>query len=97
MNFPEDDVDIKSENLKVTCSNTQSSQVNEENDATPSLNNKNLTPNPQAVLPSDFKILSPHLEDKVNGKILTTKSDKINGRISGINLYLLDEVYNLKN
>ena len=54
LNFPEDDVDITSENSDINCLNTQ---VEEKNDAIPSLNNNTLTPNPQAVLPSDFKIL----------------------------------------
>ena len=44
LNFPEDDVDIISENSDISCLNTQSSQVDEENDATPSLNNNTLTP-----------------------------------------------------
>ena len=48
LNFPEDDVDITSENSDISCLNTQSSKVDEENDATPSLNNSTLTPNPQA-------------------------------------------------
>ena len=65
--------------------NTQSSQVDEENDATPSLNNNTLTPYPQAVFPSDFEIIFQSLEDKLNGKISAIKS------------YLLDEVYDLKN
>ena len=85
LNFPEDDVDITSENSDISCLNTQSSQVDEENDATPSLNNNTLTPNPQAVFPSDFEILFQSLEDKLNGKISAIKS------------YLLDEVYDLKN
>ena len=85
LNFPEDDVDITSENSDVSCLNTQPSQVDEENDATPSLNNNNLTPNPQAVFPSDFEMLFQSLEDKLNGKISAIKS------------YLLDEVYDLKN
>ena len=45
LNFPEDDVDITSENFDISCLNTQSSQVDEENGATPSLNNNTLTPN----------------------------------------------------
>ena len=85
LNFPKDDVDITSENSDISCLNTQSSQVDEENDATPSLNNNTLTPNPQAVFPSDFEILFQSLEDKLNGKISAIKS------------YLLDEVYDLKN
>ena len=56
LNFLEDDVDITSENSDISCLNTQSSQVDEENDAIPSLNNNTLTPNPQAVFPSDFEI-----------------------------------------
>ena len=58
-------------------------QVDEETDATPSLNNNTLTPNPQAVIPSDFEILFQSLEDKLNGKTSAIKS------------YLLDEVYDL--
>ena len=85
LNFPEDDVDITLENSDMSCLNTQSSQADEENDATPSLNNNTLTPNPQAVFPSDFEILFQSLEDKLNGKISAIKS------------YLLDEVYDLKN
>ena len=85
LNFPEDDVDITSENSDISCLNTQSSQVDEENDATPSLNNNTLTPNPQAVFPNDFEILFQSLEDKLNGKISAIKS------------YLLEEVYDLKN
>ena len=84
-NFPENDVDITSENSDISCLNTQSPQVDEKNDATPSLNNNTLTPNPQAVFPSDFEILFQSLEDKLNGKISAIKS------------YLLDEVYDLKN
>ena len=85
LNFPEDDVDITSENSDTSCLNPQSSQVDEENDATPSLNNNTLTPNPQAVFRSDFEILFQSLEDKLDGKI------------SAIKPYLLDEVYGLKN
>ena len=85
MNFLEFDVDITSENSDISCLNTQSSQVDEENDATLSLNNNIQTLNPQAVFPSDFEILFQSLEDKLNGKI------------SPIMLYLLDEVYDLKN
>ena len=85
LNFPEDDVDITSGNSDISCLNTQSSQVDEENDATPSLNNNTLTPNPQEVFPSDFETLFQCLEDKLNGKISAIKS------------YLLDEVYDLKN
>ena len=80
MNFPEDDVDITSENSDISCLNTQSSQVDEGNDATPSLNNNTLTPDPQAVFPSDFEILFQSLVDKVKGKLTAIKS------------YLLDEV-----
>ena len=80
-NFPENDVDITSENSGISCLNTQSSQVDEENDATPSLNNNTLTPNPQAVFPSDFEILFQSLENK----------------IPAIKSYLLNEVYDLKN
>ena len=43
LNFPEDDVDITSENSDISCLNTQSSQIDEENDANSSLNI--LTPN----------------------------------------------------
>ena len=57
LHFPEDDVDITSENSGISCINTQSSQVDEENDTTPFFKNNNLTPNPQAVFPSDFEIL----------------------------------------
>ena len=85
LNFPEDDVDITSENSDISCLNTQSWQVGKENDATPSLNINTLTPNPQAVFPSDFEILFQSLEDKLKGKISAIKS------------YLLDEVYDLKN
>ena len=85
LNFLEFDVDITSENSDISCLNTQSSQVDEENDATLSLNNNIQTLNPQAVFPSDFEILFQSLEDKLNGKI------------SPIMLYLLDEVYDLKN
>ena len=85
LNFPEDDVGITSENSDISCLNTKSSQVQEENDTTPSLNNNALTPNAQAVFPSDFEILFWSLEDKFNGKISAMKS------------YLLDEVYDLKN
>ena len=66
--------------LKLTTS-----QVDEENDATPSLNNNTLTPNSQAVFPSDLEILFQSLEDELSGKISAIKS------------YLLDEVYDLKN
>ena len=76
---------MTSENSDISCLNTQSSQADEENEATPSSNNNTLTPNPQAVFPSDSEILFQSLEDKLNGKISTIKS------------YLLDEVYDLKN
>ena len=85
LNFPEDDVDITSENSDITCLNTQSSQVDEENDASSSLNNSTLNPNPQALFPSDFEILFQSLEDKLNGKISAIKS------------YLSDGVNDLKN
>ena len=85
LNFPEDDVDITLENPDISCLNAQSSQVDEENDPTPSFNNNTLTPNPQAVFPCDFEILFQSLEDKLNGKISAIKS------------YLLDDVYDLKN
>ena len=39
----------------------------------------------RAVFPNDFKILFQSLEDKLNGKISAIKS------------YVLDEVYDLKN
>ena len=85
LNFPENNVDKISENTDISCLNTKSSQVDEENDASPSLNNNTLTPNPQAVFPSDFEILFQSLEDKLNGKISAIKS------------YVLDEVFVLKN
>ena len=50
----------------------------------PSSNINTLTPNPQAVFPSDFEILFQSLEDRRKGKISAIKS------------YLLDEVYDLK-
>ena len=74
LNFPEDDVDITLENPDISCLNAQSSQVDEENDPTPSFNNNTLTPNPQAVFPCDFEILFQSLEDKLNGKISAIKS-----------------------
>ena len=85
LNFPEDDVDITSENSDISCLNTKSLQVDEETGATPSLNNNTLTPNLQEVFPNDFGILFQSLGDKLNGKI------------SAIRSYLLDEVYDLKN
>ena len=85
LKLPEDDVDITSEYSDVSCLNTQSSNVSEENDGTPSLNNNTLTPNPQAVFPSDFEILFQSLEDKLNGKKAAIKT------------YLLDELCDLKN
>ena len=69
LNVPEDDVDIISENSEISCLNTQSSQVDEENDTTPSLNNNTLTSNAQAFFPNDFEILFKSLEDKLNDKI----------------------------
>ena len=81
MNFPEDDVDITSENSEISCLNIQLSQIDEENAATPSLNNNT----PQTVFPSDFEILFQSVEDKLIGKISAIKS------------YLLDELYGLKN
>ena len=84
LNFPEDDVDITSENSDISCLNTQSSQVEEKNDTAPSSNNNTLTPNPQAVFTSDFEILFQSVEDKLNAKISAIKS------------YLSDEVYDLK-
>ena len=74
LNFPEDDVDITSENSDISCLNTQSSQVDEENDATPSLNNNTLTPNSQAVFSSDFEILFQSLEDKLSHKVISFRS-----------------------
>ena len=85
LDFPEGDVDTTLENSDISCLNTQLSQVDEENDATPSLNSSTLTPNLQSVFPSDFEILFQFLEDKLNGKISAIKS------------YLLDEMYDLKN
>ena len=85
LDFPEGDVDTRLENSDISCLNTQLSQVDEENDATPSLNSSTLTPNLQSVFPSDFEILFQFLEDKLNGKISAIKS------------YLLDEMYDLKN
>ena len=85
LKLPQDDVDITSEYSDVSCLNTQSSNVSEENDGTPSLNNNTLTPNPQAVFPSDFEILFQSLEDKLNGKKAAIKT------------YLLDELCDLKN
>ena len=69
LNFPEDDVDITSKNSDISRLNTQSLQVDEKNEATPSLNNNTLTPNPQEFFPSDFEILFQYLEDKLNGKL----------------------------
>ena len=60
-------------------------EFDEENGASLSLKNNTLTSNPQAVFPNDFEILFQSLEDKLNGKISAIKS------------YLLDEVYDLKN
>ena len=74
LNFPEDDVDMTLENSDISSLNRQSSQIDEENDAIPSLNNKTLTPNPQAVFPSDFEILFQSLEDILNCKISAIKS-----------------------
>ena len=74
LNFPEDDVDMTLENSDISSLNRQSSQIGEENDAIPSLNNKTLTPNPQAVFPSDFEILFQSLEDILNCKISAIKS-----------------------
>ena len=85
LDFPEGDVDTTLENSDISCLNTQLSQVDEENDATPSLNSNTLTPNLQSVFPSDFEIVFQFLEDKLNGKISAIKS------------YLIDEMYDLKN
>ena len=85
LNFPEVEVHITSENYDISCLNTQSSQVDEENDTTPSSNHKTLTRNPETVFPSDFEILFQSLEDKLNGKISAIKS------------YVLDVVFVLKN
>ena len=74
LNFPEDDVDMTLENSDISSLNRQSSQIDEENDAITSLNNKTLTPNPQAVFPSDFEILFQSLEDILNCKISAIKS-----------------------
>ena len=84
LNFPEDEVDITSENSEISSLNTHSSQVDEENETTSSLNNNTLTPNPPTIFPSEFEILFHSLEDKLHGKISAIKS------------YLLDEVYHLK-
>ena len=40
-----------------SCLNAESSRVDEENDATLTLINNTLTPNPQIVFPSDFESL----------------------------------------
>ena len=61
----------------------KSSQVDEENGESPSLNNIILTPNPRTVFPSDFE--NQPLEDRLNDRISTIKS------------YLLAKVYDLKN
>ena len=83
--FPEDELAITSGISDISCLNSQSSQVDGETDATPSLNNKTLACNPEEVFSSDFEILFQSLEDKLNGKISAIKSN------------LLDEVYDLKN
>ena len=83
LNFPEDDVDITSENSDISCLNTQSSQVDEENDATLSLNNNTLTLIHKRFFQVTFLFQS--LEGKLNGKISAIKS------------HLLDEVCDLKN
>ena len=85
LKLPEDDVAITSGYSDVSCLNTHSSNVSEENEGTPSLNNNTLTPNPQAVFPSDFEILFQSLEDKLISKK------------SAIKTYLLDELCDLKN
>ena len=74
LNFPEDDVDITSENSDISCLNTQSLQIDEETDTIPCLNNNTLNPNLQAIFASDFEILFQSLEDKRNGKISAIKS-----------------------
>ena len=76
---------MTSENPDIGCLKTQSSDVNEENDASPSLNNNTLTHNPQVVFPIDLEVLFQSLEDKLNWEISTIK------------WYILDEVYDLKN
>ena len=63
LNFPKDGLDMTSEISDISCLNTQSSQVDEENDATRVLSNNFLTPNSQAVFPSDFEILFQSIED----------------------------------
>ena len=65
LNFPEADVNITSQNSDISCLNTQSTQVDEESEATPSLNNNILTPNPQAVLLSDFEILFQSMKNSM--------------------------------
>ena len=70
LNFSEDDFDITSENSDISCLNTHSSQVDGENDATPSLNNNALIPNPLAVFPSDLEILFQFFEDKLKGTLM---------------------------
>ena len=74
LSFPEDDVDITSENSDISCLNTQSLQIDEETDTIPCLNNNTLNPNLQAIFASDFEILFQSLEDKRNGKISAIKS-----------------------
>ena len=74
LNFPEDDVDITSENSDISCLNTQSLQIDEETDTIPCLNNNTLNLNLQAIFASDFEILFQSLEDKRNGKISAIKS-----------------------
>ena len=81
LKFPLDDVVITPKNYDISWLSTQSSQVDEKNDAILSLNNNTLTPNPQTVFPShfeilflfsvfcDFEILFQSLEDKLNCKM----------------------------
>ena len=73
LNFPEYNVNMTSENSDISCLKTQSSEVNEGNDASPSLNNNTLTHNSQVVFPTDLEVLFQSLEDKLNWEISAIK------------------------
>ena len=82
LNFQEDDVDITSENSDVSFLNTQSSKVDEENGAAPSLNNNTRL----LILKQFFQVTL-----KFYFSLL-----KINSMVK-YQPYLLDELYDLKN
>ena len=73
MNFPDDDVDITPENSEISCLKTQSLRVDEENDATHSLNNNTLPLNPRVAVSSLKFYFTLKFYFRLNGKISSIK------------------------